>query len=65
MYSSNGKIEKDEYCSKIICQKNWQVDNYKPCPGQVVQLVGASSPYAKGAGLIPGHGTYKNQPIST
>ena len=34
-------------------------------PGQVAQLVRASSPYAKVAGSIPGQDTYKNQPMST
>ena len=33
-------------------------------PGQVARPVRASSPYAKIAGLIPGQGTYENQPVS-
>ena len=32
-------------------------------PGWVAQLVRTSSRYAKAVGLIPGQGTYKNQPI--
>ena len=33
------------------------------CPGLVAQLVRVSSPYAKVVGLMPGQGTYKNQPV--
>ena len=34
------------------------------CPGWVAQLVGVSSQCAKVAGLIPGQGTYKIQPMN-
>ena len=34
-------------------------------PGWVAQLLGALSQQAKVAGLIPGQGTYKNQPMNT
>ena len=33
-------------------------------PGQVAQLVKASSPNSKVAGSIPGQGTYKEQPLN-
>ena len=33
-------------------------------PGQVAKLVIAQSPFTKVAGLIPGQGTYKNQPMA-
>ena len=38
---------------------------FLPSPGQVAQLVIASSPYAEGGGLILGQGTYKNQTMNT
>ena len=45
--------------SKIwIFKSNWQY------PGQVAQLVRMSPPYSKVAGLIPGQGTYKKQPMN-
>ena len=34
------------------------------CPGQVVQLVIASSLYSKFVGLIPSQGTYKKHPMN-
>ena len=34
------------------------------CPGQVAQLVRASSWYTMVVGSIPGQGTYKNQPMN-
>ena len=33
-------------------------------PGQVAQLVRASSGYAKVVSSIPGQGTYENQPMT-
>ena len=33
-------------------------------PGRVAQLLRAWSQYSKDAGLIPGHGTYKSQPMN-
>ena len=38
--------------------------NQQASPGQIAQSVGASSRYAKAAGLIPGQDTYKNQPMA-
>ena len=38
---------------------------YQPWgPGWVAQLVRALSRYAKVVGLIPGQGTYRNQPVN-
>lgn len=36
----------------------------KVSPGQVAELVGAPSPYAKVTGSVPGQGTYRSQPVS-
>ena len=52
-------------CGNLDFSSNtvWKLRNmYKSwhCPGQVAQLVGESSRYAKVLGSIPGQGTYEN-----
>ena len=34
------------------------------CPGQVAQLAGVSSRWARASGLIPGQNTHKSQPVN-
>ena len=47
-----------------ICFHLEAIKNKETGPGQVAQLVRATSWYAKVAGSIPGQGTYKNQPTN-
>ena len=51
------------YCEEKVMLYN-EVNMCNKGPGRVSQLVRASSWYTKVAGLIPGQGTYKNQPVS-
>ena len=44
---------------KMAITKKWKIG-----PGQIVQLVRASSQYTKVAGLIPGQSTSENQPMN-
>ena len=51
-------------CSMSLIIRGMQIETTMS-PGEVIQLVRASSRYAKFVGLIPGQGTHKNQPMNT
>ena len=44
--------------------QNSRLKKYGTGPGQVAQLVGASSQYAEVAGSIPSQGIYRKQPMN-
>ena len=51
-------------CFIVVCLLFFCIFSLKKLgPGQVSQFVRVSSRYSKVGGSIPGHSTYKNQPV--
>ena len=63
MTNSENVFEASDNALLSIMYKELLKLSKKKCPGQVAQLVTASSRYAEVMGSIPGPGTYENHQL--
>ena len=65
VYSPRASKQEGSPADTLILASETHVEILTCSSGQGAQLTRASSSYSKVTGLIPKHGTYKNQPMNT